>query len=191
MGSIHGQAGREGIITMPYQNKKRIELEERRHEVIQMKLAGATERQIAAQFGVSQPQINRDVNHVLKAWAEENMGNASKVHALEMARYSRLLLKWWPIAIGDTKDAPHATQIVMRILARIDAINGIVPNQPLINIEEFVDARQQIINNGMALDDGDYDWSKVPDAELFSVTDMIRAARRAPQALTDGDGNDG
>ncbi len=172
---------------MPYQNKKKIELEERRHEVIQMKLAGATERQIAAQFNVSQPQINRDVNHVLEAWAKQNMGNAAQVHALEMARYSRLLLKWWPIAIGDTKDAPHATQIVLRILARIDAINGIVPNQPLINIDEFVDARQQIINNEIILGDGDYDWSKVPDAELFSVIDMMRLARRTPQALTDGD----
>lgn len=173
---------------MAYQNKKKIELEERRHEVIQMKLAGATERQIAAQFNVSQPQINRDVNHVLKAWTKENMGNASQVHALEMARYSRLLLKWWPIAIGDTVEAPRATQIVMRILARIDAINGILPNEPLINVEEFIDARQQIINTGMVLDDGDYDWSKVPDAELFSVIDMMRLARRTPQALTDGDG---
>ncbi len=193
MGGLHGPESRKGVITVPHQNGARMRVEQRRHDVIQMKVAGATERQIAAQFDVTQGQINRDVKAVLQAWAKDNEGNANRTHALEMARYNRLLLRWWQRALDDNIEVSlKGTEQVMKILRQIDVINGIVPDEPLINVQQFIDARQQTLNETINIfaDEDEFDWSSIPDADLDHVMGILDAARRDPLALSDGDGPD-
>ena len=79
-----------------------------------------------------------------------------------------------------------ASQFVMKVLHRIEVINGLVPNEPLINIEEFIDARQQTINNEIIVDDKEYDFSSISDADLDSMVAIIDAAKRQPLSLSDG-----
>ena len=56
---------------------------------------------------------------------------------LQRARYERLLLRWWGNAIGEDSDhAARATGIVLDILGRLDTIGGLIPEKPLIQLQQ-------------------------------------------------------
>ena len=128
---------------MAKQNGNKIVAEQRRSQVIQMKMAGATEQTIADQLGVSKAQVWNDVKRRLSEVRRDDKYN------LQKSRYERLLLRWWSQAIGsDDDESAKATSIVLDILRRLDTIGGLVPEKPLIQLSQ-----QNILVGGMTFSD--------------------------------------
>jgi hypothetical protein len=118
---------------------QRVNAETRRYQMLELTKGGATERQIAEALGVDKSYVHREVKKVLEILAQTHSNTADTVRALQMERYIQLLSKWWSQAItGDEA----ATNMVLKIMSRIDQINGIIPDKPLI------DMRTQTIQMG-------------------------------------------
>ena len=60
-----------------------------------------------------------------------------QVYNLQRTRYERLLLRWWSQATGpEDTQAARATGIVLDILRRLDTIGGLIPEKPLIQLQQ-------------------------------------------------------
>ena len=102
-----------------------------------MKQAGASEQAIADQLGVSKTQINNDVKRRLAEIRRDDTEAVEQEYTLQKSRYERLLLRWWSQATGsDDNQAARATGIVLDILRRLDTIGGLVPDKPLIQLQQ-------------------------------------------------------
>jgi len=122
---------------MGLQNGTRITAELRRSQVLQLKQAGASEQAIADQLGVSKTQINNDVKRRLSEIRRDDTEAVEQEYTLQKSRYERLLLRWWSQATGpDDTQAAKATGIVLDILRRLDTIGGLVPDKPLIQLNQ-------------------------------------------------------
>ena len=107
--------------------------EVRRYQTLELYKGGATEKQIAETLGVSKALVHKDIKRVLSDLAHKYMGMADAIRALQMDRYNTLLSRWWPQALnGDAE----ATRMVMSIMHRISEINGVIPKEPLITIDQ-------------------------------------------------------
>jgi hypothetical protein len=134
---------------MAKQNGNKIVAEQRRSQVIQMKMAGATEQTIADQLGVSKAQVWNDVKRRLSEVRRDDNEAVQQEYNLQKSRYERLLLRWWSQAIGsDDDESAKATSIVLDILRRLDTIGGLVPEKPLIQLSQ-----QNILVGGMTFSD--------------------------------------
>ena len=81
-------------------------------KALDLRLAGASYRQIGQQLNVSHVQAQRDVHRMLKEVASEP---AEEVRKAELARLDRLVMAHWPAAVqGDSK----ATLMVLQIMDR-------------------------------------------------------------------------
>ena len=124
---------------------KALAAENRRSQVLQMKMAGATEVAIAEQVGVSKTQVHNDIHRRLAEVRRDDKEAVQQEYNLQRTRYERLLLRWWSQAIGsDDEQAATGTRMVLDILRRLDTIGGLIPDKPLIQFNEFTQ-----INNGM------------------------------------------
>jgi hypothetical protein len=102
-----------------------------------LKQAGASEQAIAEQLGVSKTQINNDVKRRLAEIRRDDTEAVEQEYTLQKSRYERLLLRWWTQATGrDDTQAARATGIVLDILRRLDTIGGLVPDKPLIQLNQ-------------------------------------------------------
>ena len=134
---------------MAKQNGNKIIAEQRRSQVIQLKMAGATEQVIADQLGVSKAQVWNDVKRRLSEVRRDDVEAVQQEYNLQKSRYERLLLRWWSQAIGAGDDqSAKATSIVLDILRRLDTIGGLVPEKPLIQLQQ-----QNILVGGMTFSD--------------------------------------
>ncbi len=98
---------------------------------MQMKVAGATDRQIAETENISHGLVSKDIRKVVGDLARESIGNADEVRTIQMERYNALLLRQWDSAMqGD----PAAIDRVLKIMDRINQVNGVIPDKPLINM---------------------------------------------------------
>ena len=139
---------------MAKQNGNKIIAEQRRSQVIQLKMAGATEQTIADQLGVSKAQVWNDVKRRLAEVRRDDTEAVQQEYALQKSRYERLLLRWWSQATGpDDTLAARATGIVLDILRRLDSIGGLVPDKPLIQLNQ--DNRQIIQSESIRIDIAD------------------------------------
>ena len=121
---------------MPKQDGAKIAREQRRMRVLKSKVAGASVRQIAEQENVSAGQIQKDVVRALGELSKEHVGHADQVRAMQMERYNQLLLRWYHPALN--RDA-EATNIVLKIMDKISQINGVIPDKPLVAIQQNYD----------------------------------------------------
>ena len=122
---------------MGFQNGARIAAELRRSQVIQLKQAGESEQAIADQLGVSKTQINNDIKRRLAEVRKSDTEAVEQEYTLQKSRYERLLLRWWSQATGpDDTQAARATGIVLDILRRLDTIGGLIPEKPLIQLQQ-------------------------------------------------------
>jgi hypothetical protein len=104
---------------------------------LQLKQAGASEQAIADQLGVSKTQINNDVKRRLAEIRKDDTEAVQQEYTLQKSRYERLLLRWWSQATGaDNVQAARATGIVLDILRRLDTIGGLIPDKPLIQLQQ-------------------------------------------------------
>ena len=134
---------------MALQNGNKIIAEQRRSQVIQMKMAGATEQVIADQLGVSKAQVWNDVKRRLSEVRRSDTEAVEQEYTLQNSRYERLLLRWWSQATGpDDTQAARATGVVLDILRRLDTIGGLVPDKPLIQLNQ-----QNIMAGGVTFAD--------------------------------------
>ena len=125
---------------------KALAAENRRSQVMQMKMAGATEVAIAEQVGVSKTQVHNDIQRRLAEVRRDDKEAVQQEYNLQRTRYERLLLRWWSQAIGsDDEQATTGTRMVLDILRRLDTIGGLIPDKPLIQFNQF----NQQVNNGM------------------------------------------
>ena len=122
---------------MALNNGKNLAAENRRSQVLQMKMAGATETAIAEKVGVSKTQVHNDIHRRLSEVRRDDKEAVQQEYALQKSRYERLLLRWWSQATGpDNEKAAKATQMVLDILRRLDTIGGLVPDKPLIQLQQ-------------------------------------------------------
>ena len=95
------------------------QIEVRELKALDLRLAGASYRQIGVQLSVSHVQAFRDVQRVLREIAKEP---ALEVRAVELGRLDKLMLAHWPRAIkGDVK----ATTMVLQIMDRRARLLGL------------------------------------------------------------------
>ena len=120
---------------MAINNAVKINAELRRSQALQLKQSGMTMDQIAERLQVSQPQIYKDIKRRLAEVRRDDSEAVQEAYALQVSRYERLLLRWWPEAIGrDDELASLATDKVLRILRQLDIIGGLIPDKPLIQL---------------------------------------------------------
>ena len=111
----------------------RVNAETRRYQMLELYKGGATERQIAEVLQVDRALVHRDIKRVLRELAEKYANVADEIRGLQMERYTTLLQRWWqPAVAGDE----HATKMVLQIMHRISEINGVIPDKPLISIDQ-------------------------------------------------------
>ena len=97
---IAGKPIPEGGYIVALQNGKKIALAQRRHRVIQAKIAGRSEAEIAEQEGVAQYTIWKDIRAYLGEVRRDDKEAVQAEYDLQRARYERLLLRWWSQATG-------------------------------------------------------------------------------------------
>ena len=113
--------------------RKRNNMTARRYRVLDAHFGGASERQIAVKESISPALAHSDLKAALEMLAQKHMGIADEVRAVQMERYSKLLMTWWQIALsGDLE----ATDRVLRILSHINQINGVIPDKPMITLQQ-------------------------------------------------------
>tara|TARA_Y100000310_G_scaffold126272_1_gene125029 strand:+ start:3313 stop:3789 length:477 start_codon:yes stop_codon:yes gene_type:complete len=100
-------------------------------QVIELKIAGNSEREIAAELGVTQGTINKDVKDYLGKLADEHRAEAEELRGLYTARYERMLLTIWPqVLAGDLE----AVQQANRLLISLARIWGIIAKEPVVTV---------------------------------------------------------
>ena len=114
-------------------NGRREQAALRRYRILQSLLAGASERQIAEQEGVSRSLVHRDKKRVLQDLAKQHVGLADEVRSVQMERYNQLMLRWWQRAMQGDSDAAN---MVLRIMKEINVINGVIPDRPLFALNQ-------------------------------------------------------
>jgi hypothetical protein len=118
-------------------NGKSLAAENRRSHVLQLKQAGETETAIAELVGVSKTQVHNDIHRRLSEVRRDDKEAVQQEYNLQRSRYERLLLRWWSQATGpDDERAAKATQMVLDILRRLDTIGGLIPEKPLIQLQQ-------------------------------------------------------
>ena len=93
----------------------------RRIRALELRLSGASYRQIGAALGVSSPVAFQDVKRALRETMQEP---ADEVRRIEIDRLDRLLLAVWPKALtGDTSAVHTALRIMERraVMLGLDA----------------------------------------------------------------------
>lgn len=115
------------------------ELEVRRYQLMELRLAGATYRQIAERMQISKSVAHREVRRALSELADEHSGEVDKLRAIQMSRYDKLLIKFFPEAVrGEivTQENKEALNSVLSIMSHINKINGL--EQRGIDIEQKI-----------------------------------------------------
>jgi len=125
------------------QTSKKVALKVRRQETLRMHMAGMTHQAIADQLGVDRTLITKDIKLQLSEMAKLDQPAADNFRNLQTLRYNRLMLAKWPQALQNDE---KALEYVLRIMDRLNAIWGIIPQRPQFQVN--MDNRQQNLNVG-------------------------------------------
>ena len=124
---------------MAINTAKNIAAEERRSQALQIKVAGATYAQIAESTGVSIAQSYKDIKKRLAEVRKDDHEAVEQEWHLQMTRLERLLLRWFPLAIGNDDDlAELGTNQSLKIMSQMNRIGGLEPDKPLIQFNTMV-----------------------------------------------------
>jgi hypothetical protein len=109
---------------MPKQmnNGNKVAAQLRRYRVLDMKVAGGTDRGIAEAVGVSPAQVNKDIKRVLSESADANGHSSRELRELMMRRYERLFMTHW---LNATRGDAKSTELCLNILLAQRQINGL------------------------------------------------------------------
>lgn len=76
-------------------NKKKVEMADRRRDVAALYLAGKVQTEIAAELGVNQATVSRDLTALQKMWAEQALRDLTEAKAEQLAKIDRLEREYW------------------------------------------------------------------------------------------------
>jgi len=154
--------------------QKKAEFELRRYQMLELYKGGATEKQIGETLGVDKSQVHRSIKRVLNDLAEKYSGMADQIRALQMERYTTLLSRWWPQALAGDE---AATKMVMSIMHRISEINGVIPKEPLITIDQrAIHLTQGEVTFSIEAASGNYLNGDGPDGNVPETQSLPEAA---------------
>lgn len=146
------------------------ELEVRRYQLMELRLAGATYRQISERMQISKSVAHREVRRALSELADEYSEEVDKLRGIQMSRYNKLLIKFFPEAITGDEVTPknkEALNSVLSIMSHINKINGLEQNT--------VDIEQKITEFTFNIERADVD---------NNISDNIQAAISLSEATT-------
>ncbi len=87
----------------------RVSKAQRRHQVVSLLLAGASEVDIAKALGITAARVSQIVMRVLDDWESAERANVERVRTLQLARLERLIQAHWNAAIGVRPDGTPTT----------------------------------------------------------------------------------
>ncbi len=165
--------------------KRRVSIQARQLLVLGYKAAGSSDRDIVDKIKddhgvtVSRQTVNSDWHQALFDLTELMKPKAEELRTLHIVRLEAMLEAIWPKVLKG--DLP-AVKTGLYILVQIKNVQGLDKQAVLVY--------ERVESVSVYADDADYDWSKVPDSELFNLVDIIIAARRdpnEPRAITEGE----
>ena len=115
-------------------------------------------------MGLDKAYVHRSIKRVLNDLAEKYSGMADQIRGLQMERYTTLLARWWPQALAGDE---AGTKMVMSIMHRISEINGVIPKEPLITIDQrAIHLTQGEVTFSIEAASGNYLNGNGPDGDL-------------------------
>ena len=106
----------------------------RRLKALELKTMGHTVRDIAEQLNVSPTTAHNDIDALLSDMANKDTSRANNSKMLVNQRYEALIRAYFDKAIGGDIEA---AKLVIDILFRQSKINGLIPKEPLLNINQI------------------------------------------------------
>ena len=106
----------------------------RRLKALELKTMGHTVRDIAKQLDVSSTTAHNDIDHMLRDIADKDTGRANNNRMLLNQRYEALISAYFSKATGGDIEA---AKIVIDVLGKQAKINGLIPKEPLLNINQI------------------------------------------------------
>ena len=106
----------------------------RRMKALELKTMGHTVRAIAEQLNVSSTTAHNDIDVLLRDMAEKDTGRANNNRMLLNERYEALIRAYLSKATGGDTEA---AKLVIDILFKQAKINGLIPKEPLLNINQI------------------------------------------------------
>jgi|TARA_R110000824_G_scaffold135553_1_gene298864 hypothetical protein len=119
----------------------RVKAEMRRYQILDLVIAGKTEREIAKAVNIAPSMVHKDIKKVLSDQAKKHDSKVNTIRALENERYNSLLDSVWDDALAGDESAFNKA---VTVLSRIDQIHG------LNNSVNLYDQRQQMLVNSNA-----------------------------------------
>ena len=106
----------------------------RRLKALELKTMGHTVRDIAKQLDVSSTTAHNDIDAMLRDIADKDTGRANNNRMLLNQRYEALISAYFSKATGGDIEA---AKIVIDVLGKQAKINGLIPKEPLLNINQI------------------------------------------------------
>ena len=106
----------------------------RRLKALELKTMGHTVRDIAEQLDVSPTTAHNDIDALLRDIAEKDTGRANNNRMLLNQRYEALISAYFSKATGGDIEA---AKLVIDVLSKQAKINGLIPKEPLLNINQI------------------------------------------------------
>ena len=106
----------------------------RRLKALELKTMGHTVRAIAEQLNVSSTTAHNDIDAMLRDIADKDTGRANNNRMLLNQRYEALISAYFSKATGGDIEA---AKIVIDVLGKQAKINGLIPKEPLLNINQI------------------------------------------------------
>ena len=106
----------------------------RRLKALELKTMGHTIRDIAKQLDVSSTTAHNDIDVLLRDMAEKDTGRANNNRMLINERYEALIRAYFDKATGGDIEA---AKLVIDVLFKQAKINGLIPKEPLLNINQI------------------------------------------------------
>ena len=106
----------------------------RRLKALELKTMGHTVRDIAKQLDVSSTTAHNDIDAMLRDIADKDTGRANNNRMLLNQRYEALISAYFSKATGGDIEA---AKLVIDVLGKQAKINGLIPKEPLLNINQI------------------------------------------------------
>ena len=119
---------------MTKQKLTALQLSIRRHQAFGLKVKGYTVREIAEELNISPSVVHHDIEVVASDIADRDIKQANNNRMLANERYEALIRAYFDKATGGDIEA---AKLVIDVLFKQAKINGLIPKEPLLNINQI------------------------------------------------------
>lgn len=136
-----------------------------RARAVELKIAGASEEQIAKQLGTSQKKVSALLDEATERMQEKFARDVEKARRIEISRLDMLQLALWPHAVGikseDRKPDYAAVDRVLKIISERSKLRGLHVNHVEVDAGSPLEGMAAVVyylpENGREADDADGD----------------------------------